>query len=279
MNKHTSSSEVPKRHAEYHQSEQILKHLLRGADTEDDPLKEVITSLEFAAAKTADTHRPRGYRYDKSLSKSDKFCTAIAQLKEYDNDERWKQGLNAMTLLTEYRRKIIFQAMLDTKDVAEDRALAREKLDAYLTLHAPELLDTEVEGTDNPSGSGPPALKAECVPPQKEGPNSSNRADRHFRTAKRDSVEVLLEQSRRRQQQLDSNFGPKWVEYDTMRNRWKYIKPQIRDFARDEDMIVPRSPERLVRVRDSQIRGTCAEAIQYRNRAPTSSSDSKAIRK
>ena len=35
LERHTSNPELPRRHSEYYKNEQILKHLLRGTDSEE----------------------------------------------------------------------------------------------------------------------------------------------------------------------------------------------------------------------------------------------------
>ena len=42
------------------------------------------------------------------IAKSTKFKEAVQTLQKYDKADRWGCGLNANTLMTEYRRKVLF---------------------------------------------------------------------------------------------------------------------------------------------------------------------------
>jgi len=275
LQRHTTNAEIPSRHAEYFRQQQILKHLLRGADfVEGSPLREVETALHFAAsAKSGGDEQQRGRR-SKSLHKSKGFTSAIARLEEYDNECRWRRGLNAITLLTEYRRKIIFHAMLDTNDVNEERSVAREKLDSYLCTFAPELLDTpELEAPQQHTGSntgyghsptyGTPMQQTEATsPPRKNvepivySSESTTASDKRRRDTLKRSIEAK------------NAFAPKLGEYDVMRNRWRYIKPQIQQLRSDGEMLAPTSPERQLQLRNKVVlRGTIHEASDYLRRS------------
>lgn len=55
-------------------------------------------------------------------------------------NSRHKAGMNPSTLLTEHRRKVIFDAMLDSKISGEKRPLARLKLNEHLAKAYPDYL-------------------------------------------------------------------------------------------------------------------------------------------
>jgi len=273
LERHTSNPELPRRHSEYYKNEQILKHLLRGTDSEENPLREAETLLHFAAQRSLNGHQNRSNRSNSSkyLHKSHKFTSAIERLENYDKEGRWNCGLNAVTILTEYRRKIIFHAMLDTKDVNEDRTIAREKLDAYLASYAPELLEaTEKTGPvpvlepeqglgatpgQRAIGTATPLslLNRAPIKPIEYSSNSTTASDKRRKTTSKTSKPVAYE--------------PKWGEFDVMRNRWRYIKPQCQMFRSDDEMIVPSSPEKLVKIANTHsFRGTVTEGLDLQKR-------------
>jgi hypothetical protein len=243
LTRHNTSPEVLQRHANYRHQEQVLKHLQKGVDQEEDPQRELDVALHFAGS-TSGAPLPRGYRHDKSLQRTERFNTAIQRLQDYDGkgaaDSRWKSGLNAITLLTEYRRKIIFAAMLDTKEIVnEDRASARQKLDSYLSEYAPELLDSSfVEPGEIPSSE--PLKLAQ-------------------KSAKTQPINKQEKQKKKKNEQRA--FEPKFGEYEVMKNRWRYVFPQTRQLARPN--IVPRSPEKLVIIKNTPVRGTDNETMVF----------------
>ena len=272
LGKRSTNPELPERHGKYFQDEQILNHLLRGAHSDDDALREVETALHFAAAHVSDPDKapliPRGHN-SKSLHKSRTFTTALKKLEEYDGEGRWRRGLNAMTLLTEYRRKIIFHAMLGSKDVDEDRSVAREKLDSYLASWCPELLEDadaaarEASKTSPEQGvggwrgdidEGLAAATAVAAPPRK--PIKPIEYSRNGTSGKR-RIDVMKKEEKR------NTFEPKWGEFDTMRNRWRFLQPQVRQLLR-EDELVPTSPEKLVRVHSVPVRGSARELDDFK---------------
>ena len=238
-----SSAEVTKRQNDYARNEQICKHLLEGADSE----LELQTNLHFAGQRSKEPKR-RGHRLEHRLSRSAHFTSAIDALQQHDGEKRWARGMNGITLLTEYRRKLIFKAMLDTTgDVAEDRKSARKKLNAYLQLYAPELLDTmnqEEEGEEEIDDYQLqlPASAAATVAPKVATSQPTTK---------------------------ETNFTPKWREYDVMKNRWRFIQPELRDLNSANASVnvnTPLSAERYVVVDDERIRGSPIEARDYLKR-------------
>ena len=246
LTRHNTSPEVLQRHANYRQQEQVLKHLQKGVEQEEDPQRELDVALHFAGS-TSGAPLPRGYRHDKSLQRSERFNTAIQRLQDYDGkgaaDSRWKSGLNAITLLTEYRRKIIFAAMLDTKEIVnEDRASARQKLDSYLSEYAPELLDlSSVEPGENPTSPEPMKMVQK-------------------------SIKIRPTKKQEQQKKEQPAFEPKFGEYEVMKNRWRYILPQTRRLVSPTEAVVPRSTEKLVIIKNTTVRGTANEAMDFMKR-------------
>ena len=212
--------EVTRRQQGYQKNEEILRHLLSGND-----LLDLETNLLFVGSETRRTP-PRGFKSNENqLERSGIFNSSIQRIKEYDKDARWEKGLNLMTLWTEYRRKIIFHAMLNSGDVVEERSIAREKLDAYLQLYAPDLLECTAEGTAGaPAGDGVALRDAPLI-----------LAPSLFRSQKHSLRDKgLFDQKKKSSANKDgeTNFSPKLKDYLVMQNRWKYIQPQIRDLMR-----------------------------------------------
>jgi len=216
----------------------------------------VQTNLHFAKAAQSNSvgkerpNPPRGFKYNEArLATSAVFNSSMDRIREYDTEKRWDAGVNGMTLLTEYRRKLIFHAMLASGDVLEERSSAREKLDAYLHLYAPELLDRTEEEEEEGNE------KVVTLPPLPS----------HIKS-KKEKKEKEKEKKKNKKAKQETNFSPQLADYDTMRNRWRFIQPQIRDFSNERTaaLVPPTTGERWVAVgRDVKVHGTFSDAKNF----------------
>ena len=250
------------------QSGALLKGLLAGVrDLKDPPLLallELKTNLHFAKAAPISSEKPRGFKYNEArLATSGVFNSSMQRIREYDTAKRWDAGVNGMTLLTEYRRKLIFHAMLASGDVLEERSSAREKLDAYLHLYAPELLDSTGEGEEKEEEEDSKNLRPTLMtlPPLLSPSPPNNKGDR-----KKNPKEK--EKKKKKTRQEETNFSPLLGDYDTMRNRWRFIQPQIRDFsnALTTNLMPPTNGDRCVSLgKDLKVRGTYSDALIFVN--------------
>lgn len=70
---------------------------------------------------------------------------------------------------------------------------------------------------------------------------------------------------------IESSFSPQWNDYDIMKNRWKYIKPQTKRFVYENKLLLPTSNfGSTVRVQvqegrsKTQIQGKYIDAANFR---------------
>lgn len=259
LDKH-ASREISSAQSLHHRNEALLKGLLDGGAS----LLELHTNLHFAKAQPggtllADTtERPRGFKFNEArLERSALFNSSMQRIQDYDTTKRWAAGVHGMTLLTEYRRKLIFHAMLASGDVLEERSSAREKLDAYLQLYAPELLDTEDNeevGTETAGARAAAGGTYEKVTLPLLSP----------------PIKYTKQKQKQKSKNGETNFSPKMEDYDIMRNRWRFVQPQLRDFSNfaSTQLTPPTTGEKVVSLGDDgvRLRGTFSEAKNYLKR-------------
>ena len=126
--------------------ERIYKHLMDGVALSGSPEKEVHDNLMFTAPTKNRRGKKRGNKFISEVYRTARFPAAVDVISKYDKDDRWAAGMNANTLMTEYRRKVLFHALLDTGDVEEDRQEAQEKVKRYILVNHPEeLVDEDKE--------------------------------------------------------------------------------------------------------------------------------------
>ena len=111
---------VSHRESEKMRFKDIHEHMLDGVLSEaPNALKEVTDNVMFVSPLKVKEPSQRGAVYHQ-FAKSTKFKEAVQTLQKYDKADRWGCGLNANTLMTEYRRKVLFHALLDSGDVDEE---------------------------------------------------------------------------------------------------------------------------------------------------------------
>ena len=114
----------------------IHEHLVDGVLSADAD-KQVTDNIMFVSPLNIKESNQRGSISSK-LAESSKFMGAVKKLQEYDKHDRWGSGLNANTLMTEYRRKILFHALLDSGDVDESRDDSCEKVRRFIHVNHPQ---------------------------------------------------------------------------------------------------------------------------------------------
>jgi hypothetical protein len=69
----------------------------------------------------------------------------------------------------------------------------------------------------------------------------------------------------------ETSFSPKWKDYDVMKNRWKYIKPQTKRFVYDNQQLVPTTSHgstiaiHMLDGQKTQILGRYVDAEKFRD--------------
>jgi hypothetical protein len=172
----------------------IHKHLVTGVLSEDAE-KEVTDNIMFASPLHTKEPERRG-GISKKIALSHKFQGAVKTLKEYDTNDRWGSGLNANTLMTEYRRKVLFHALLDSGDVDESREHAQEKVRRFITVNFPQEM-TEEDKLDEAREREMEAEKNKSAPSSSSSSSATARS-RSKSSTKRGTVH-------------ETNFSPKYV--------------------------------------------------------------------
>lgn len=231
-------------------NEKKVQKLLEGVAKSPNPRKEMEYNILFARnlsevqpKSMKGVSLQRGYNHENHLSQTPACVSALERLDAYDAEQRCAVGMNPSTILTEYRRKIIFHAMLDSGDVNEDRHVAQEKLATFIQDAYPELL----EDTESTYYQGVP-----IAIPFKSTTRKNKKCKTH---SKLEDVRTA------------EDFHPKWEEYDIMRHRWNYIRPQLRESL--DKQILPDSNSSTVRVlnRSVPVSASYVEALFFEDGA------------
>ncbi len=256
--------------------ERIYRHLEEGLSLSAQKEQEIHNNLMFCAPATKNKRtKARGNKFVKEVYNTARFPNAMEVLAKYDKDNRWAAGVNANTLMTEYRRKVLFHAYLDTGDVDEDRKDAQDKLKRYLQANHPDELKEEDRIGDKE------ALEREMAERKLEDSQDLSRADHMSMTGKysnfiNGSNDRMSEGGQTTTPAVRSlpdrindpkcNFQPKWEDFDVMPGRWKYIKPELTSLL-DRPSMAPTSISRQVNspVSGSVVTGSFRDVIGYEN--------------
>jgi len=239
--------------------EQIHNHLLEGVSMSQVPEKQFYDNLLFVAPLENTRSSVRGKKFVSEVHRSSRFPSAIQVMQKYDKDGRWDAGVNANTLMTEYRRKVILHAFgYQGVAVEESREQSQEKVKLFMQANMPDILD------EQDRAPGEEAL-AEALREQKrkDAAMAKERGRRRREKEEREKLEDysisgkyenFIKGSNARivkgsgstvtnvrsfaetKAAPDANFQPKFDDYDVMRNRWKYLKPEVTALLSRESM-------------------------------------------
>jgi hypothetical protein len=182
---------------------------------------EKYTAKDIEGIKEISVLPPTQKNYEKVLglldhkNMSSSIHSALDNVYKYDSELKRCEngGMNLATIMTEYRRKQLMEALLFENE-CDDPYEGRDKLKIYLATNHPELLEN-----DN----------------KKDSPNNNNKTE---------ELTIKLEKFPKRKQvkglqSSNNEFIPKWGSYDTMKNRWQYIRPQLKQLKHENDMYAP----------------------------------------
>lgn len=137
-------------------------------------------------------------------------------LHNYDKGGRYSTGLSANTILTEYRRKLMFHAMLNTGEVDVSRE------------DAVKMLGLEQWVVDNENSQISSTIAESSHDWQKFGSEDEEKSDDSSSRSMEAATPVVRSQQhfklKRNQPQA---FWPLYDHYDVMKDRWKGIKPNL----------------------------------------------------
>lgn len=171
------------------------------------------------------------------------YDDALRVAKEVGKD-RLRSGMNPATLNTEYRRKVILKALLDTSDVKDSRDDCKKKLTSFIKNR---------ESVENGNISKSSSLSTY---------NSSNSFVKH-----RSLGSPSTSPSK------DSKFRPEWKNYDIMRHRWSYLRPQTRELMDESSLILPEDNSQVICVDDEILSGSITDIRHYKRTQNTLKDD------
>mmetsp|Transcript_9570 Transcript_9570/g.14410 ORF Transcript_9570/g.14410 Transcript_9570/m.14410 type:complete len:190 (+) Transcript_9570:123-692(+) len=113
------------------------------------------------------------------------------------------EGVSESTKLVSYRRQIILNALITNDSVSSDERNDNLAKLNYIVEHTNEI--------------------------KKKMPKSFSVERQAYQTSPQ----------RRCSQPSTGQFSPEWKNYDVMKSRWSYIKPQTRRLVHDDEMLIP----------------------------------------
>lgn len=238
------NQEVGKKFQDRADGRHYTRELLQGLRTERNPEHKVDALVDFVAPNPEDNRIGGGLPSfeDRKAQRVRESIEKVLQNKL--NRENYNAGMNPATLMAAQRRKIILQALTDTKeDIGSSREFCKEKVEKYLKK------SMESDGSIQSSVSLKPRTKSRSrknahqiksfgliiqtdgnLNAKMEAQNATTPTDSHAESREIDKfVNMRNEKSMSIERNVDAPFIAKWNSYDTMRCRWKYIKPQTKD--------------------------------------------------
>ena len=239
-----------------------LERIMKGLEQERDKKEQLAANLLFSSplekytAKDVQsimdisTISPNKKAYERVLgildhkNMSSGIYSALDNVLSYDSEFKRceNDSMNLATIMTEYRRKQLMNALL-LENKCDNPYEGRDKLKIFLATKYPELLENDKEERDK-------LLTINLV--------DSNKINRKKKM--RESNTHIFNN--------DNEFVPKWGSYDTMKNRWQYIRPQLKQLTHKEDMYAPLNASRTYVLKDGmKINSNYQDAITWSRRS------------
>lgn len=236
-------------------SSKRLTIIMKGLEQESDKNEQLAANLLFSSplekytAKDVQSIKdisrlsPNKKKYEKVLgildhkNMSSGIHSALDNLFRYDSEfKRCENGtMNLATIMTEYRRKQLMEALLFENE-CDDPYEGRDKLKIFLATKYPELLE--------------------------------NNSNKELLTIKLDSNNMRKEKKIHDDNKNNNEFIPKWGSYDTMKNRWQYIRPQLKQLTHDNDIYAPLDANRSYILKDGmKINSNYQDAVTWTQRS------------
>lgn len=226
------------------ESSKRLVKIMRGLDREETKNEQLAANLLFSSplekfnAKDINGKKaiailpPTKKNYEKLLglldhkNMSESIHSALDNVYKYDSEfKRCEEGgMNLATIMTEYRRKQLMEALLH-ENQSDDPYEGRDKLKIFLATHHPELLNNEnnQKGKDDSIDNSELTIKLETYKKKKENKKLHSKINSN---------------------RNNNEFIPQWNAYDTMKNRWQYIRPQLKQLKHENDTYAPTDASR-----------------------------------
>ena len=237
----------------------IENHLKEGLALSDSPTKELMDNVMFVSPLRNEKPKKRGAAY-RDVPRSVRFPAAIKTITKYDTENRWAAGLNANTLLTEYRRKVLFHALLNSHDVDEDREDSKDKVRSYLEANNPSLL------ANLDDSSTTEQEKNNC---EMDSVKDSIDEEQDLYTFSGLLKSQYSRDAKKKVKDLETNFAPKYADYDVMSNRWSYIYPDIVALNKGTNTLIPTSTSRMHITEEGAVFGNYKEVSSYTEKCKT----------
>lgn len=156
-------------------------------------------------------------------------------LKSYDKSNRVSEaGMNPATILTEYRRKLIFHALLDTSEIDLDRGKANDLLSENLAMKESEETERKkaqllLESDVSPRDEVDKLIHSQAF----ISPKSKQILNKDY-SLKKSATRALAPSHSASSPSPSSplypaqSFYPKWNDYNVMKDRWGNIQRDLR---------------------------------------------------
>lgn len=243
---------------------QYTRELYTGLATDRNAEREIESLVNFVAPNPADRRIGCGLpsHEDRKAQRVRESVEKVLQNKM--SKENYEAGMNPVTLMAAHRRKIILQALTDSREgIGESRDFCKDKVKQYLE---------EVADRSTPSIS---STSLTPIPANRRGNESSRQRSKiksfgliintdghvddkidaqraqdlngeestisdaiHSASKPKKSKIIILplpspSPKSGLERDVDAPFVAKWDSYDTMRCRWRYIKPQTKSLTND----------------------------------------------
>ena len=235
--------------------------IMKGLEQEKDKKQQLAENLLFSSplekytAKDVESIKeismlpPSKKNYEKVLGLLDHknnsagIHSALDNVYKYDSEfKRCENGMNLATIMTEYRRKQLMDALLFEND-CDDPYEGRDKLKIFLATNHPELLENENK-KDSTTTKTEELLTIKLPPFKKQNKKLHSSSS-------------------------NNEFIPKWDSYETMKNRWQYIRPQLKQLKHEEDTYAPLDGNKSYVLKDDglKIQSNYQEASSWYQRS------------
>lgn len=274
------------------ESSKALKNLMMMHPKGSNETKEKLSNLLFAGPTIDNDNEWKSLEKIVSINKTNtetyrqNFCKldfnktgekvhkAIQIIKEFDKYGRTTiGGMSESTLMTEYKRKQIMSALLDQNELVADHMIidpkrrdVQDKLAIYLQLYYPDIDDANLLSLE---GSSRQEVIKKCVL-SSDSVSTNNKLKTASNKCTVDSIRKLSKtadfQSLKSLKKEAPIFDAKWGNYDTMKQRWKYLRPQVKRLFNVENLLVPMSSDRFITLKDGTKLTGSLEDVEHFHR-------------
>lgn len=219
----------------------LTEWMIEGERDEKRASRNISTGLLFASPI------PRDFEAKKAFT-NPQLEASLNVIRKYDED-RLLTGINPSTLLTEYRRKVVIKSLLSLVDRSESpmpksfRNIGNDA-DDIVTIYEDIKDDIDQYSYNSLADTlGRLPRKHEDI----------HRADAiSIRSGKTDK---------------SNEFIASWKDYDAMKTRWLYMKPQVKKLVDENSLMLPHQSSEMSITEDSKtLFGNYSDISTYKKK-------------